>query len=524
MAESASLSRAYELLRERKLKEASDIARELLQRDASQPRYWALLRDINAQANRHKQAIYSAGKVLEFAPDDLTARLQLAKVLVNAGEQSRALAELAKIPVQVGSDGAVLNDSVGALYSMCDEPQRAISYASAAVEAQPDNALFHSNLAMIHRMLGDFTASEQGFTRAIQLNPHDYRAHYSRSDLKRWSHEENHIADMRKILSLDVQDWRGEVALRFALAKECEDLENYEDAFSYLKTACDLQRQHTRYDVAQDVTAMTAIAETFTASEINRMKPGCESNEPIFVMGLPRTGTTLVERILGSHSQVFAAGELNNFAAQVVSAVREQAGTGSIDKTETIKNSVGLNFEELGNAYVKSTRPRTGHTPRFIDKLPLNYLYAGLIHCALPKAKLILLERDPMDACFAMYRMLFVGIYPFSYDLDDIAAYYNSYRKLVDHWLRVIGDSILLIKYEDLVDDIGRETRRILDYCELPFEASCVDFHSSTAPSTTASAVQVRQPIYRSSIGKWRRYEKHLTALKERLGINGIAS
>lgn len=179
-------------------------------------------------------------------------------------------------------------------------------------------------------------------------------------------------------------------------------------------------------------------------------------------------------------------------------------------------------FKVLGKSYLESTRPKTGHTPRFIDKFPFNYLNCGMIHAALPDAKLILLERHPMDACFAMYRMMFMGIYPFSYDLDELGRYYISYRTLADHWRQVLADSIHVVRYETLVQDTENEIRKLLDYCGLEWEDSCLSFHENKSASTTASAVQVRQPMYSSSIGKWKRYEKQLQPLAELFQQHGI--
>ena len=187
-----------------------------------------------------------------------------------------------------------------------------------------------------------------------------------------------------------------------------------------------------------------------------------------------------------------------------------------------VEKALGINPQVLGKSYLESTRPKTGHTPRFIDKFPFNYLNCGMIHAALPDAKIILLERHPMDTCFAMYRMMFMGIYPFSYDLDELGKYYIAYRALADHWQQVLAASIHVVRYETLVQDTEIEIRKLLKYCGLEWENSCLSFHENKSASTTASAVQVRQPMYTSSIGKWKRYEKQLQPLAENLRQNGI--
>jgi cytochrome c-type biogenesis protein CcmH/NrfG len=508
----ALLAQAYNHLKENRLKEASDLARNLLDQRPRDHKNWALLRDINIRANRHEQAIYAANRAVEFGEDKVNSLLELTRVLINAGCQSDALETLNKIDAK-NPDSARINDTLGTLYAMCDEPARGLPYSQAAVSASPDNPAYLSNLAMIQRMIGDLSSAENNFDRAISLNPHDYRSYYSRSDLQTWTHEKNHILRIESLLKATIKDWRGEVAVRFALAKEYEDLEDYDKAFKALEGANRLQRRHTRYNVTDDVEVMDHIVRTHTRNALEKLPIGFSSEEPIFVLGLPRSGTTLVERILSCHSRVYAAGELNNFAMQLTQSSRQQFGEKPLPKTELVEKALHLGFQKLGHDYVKSTRPRTGHTPHFIDKLPMNYLYCGLIHAALPDAKIILLERNPMDSCFGMYRMMFLNAYPFSYSLDDIGAYYLAWRRLVNHWKNVLGNRLHIINYEKLTQDPETQIRLLLNHCDLPWEDDCLEFHKNAAPSTTASAVQVRQKIYTSSVEKWKKYEKQLTSL-----------
>jgi tetratricopeptide (TPR) repeat protein len=510
------LAQAYTHLKENRLQEASDLARKLLDQNPRDHRNWALLRDINVRANRHQQAIYAANRVVEFGEDKLNAQLELTRVLINAGCQSDAVETLNKIDTK-SLDSAKTNDTLGTLYAMCDEPARGLSHSQAAASASPDNAAYLSNLAMIQRMIGDLSSAETNFDKAISLNPQDYRSYYSRSDLQTWTHEKNHVPQIESLLKATIKDWRGEVAVRFALAKEYEDLEDYDSAFAALDAANSLQRRHTRYNVTDDVEVMDKIIRTHTGGALANLPAGFSSEEPIFVLGLPRSGTTLVERILSCHSRVYAAGELNNFAMQLTQASRQAFGDQTFPKTELVDKALHLDVRKLGRDYIESTRPRTGHTPHFIDKLPMNYLYCGLIHAALPDAKIILLERNPMDSCFGMYRMMFLNAYPFSYNLDDIGAYYLAWRRLVTHWKNVLGNSLQIINYEKLTQDPETQIRLLLNHCNLPWEDDCLEFHKNTAASTTASAVQVRQKIYTSSVEKWKKYEKQLAQLSRLL-------
>jgi hypothetical protein len=237
---------------------------------------------------------------------------------------------------------------------------------------------------------------------------------------------------------------------------------------------------------------------------------------------MPRTGTTLVERILGSHSQVFSAGELNNFSLELIPLVRKATRGRRLSRVEFVAASATVDFRALGAAYIAATRPLRDTRPRFIDKLPFNYLYAGLIHLALPNAKIVNLQRHPMDTCYSVYKQLFRDAYPFSYDLDELGQYYIAYHQLMQHWNEVMPGVIHTIRYETLVNDIEGEARRLLAYCALPWEDQCLRFHENRQVSTTASALQVRQPVYTSSIDKWRHYARQLESLRQRLEDAGI--
>ena len=324
------------------------------------------------------------------------------------------------------------------------------------------------------------------------------------------THDRNHVEALEAALKKDIDDAHGKANICFALAKELEDLGEAERSFDYLQQGAEARRKQMQYDLSRDLRTIAAIRETFSADVMEKDTPGNESAEPIFVLGMPRTGTTLVERILASHTDVFAAGELSNFAVQMMRQVRAKAASRAVSRDELVKLSAGLDFVALGKAYVDSTRPATGHTARFIDKLPLNYLYVGLIHLALPRAKIIHVQRDPMDTIYAVYKTLFTDAYPFSYDLEELAAYFVAYSELMEHWHAVLPGNIQTVRYETLVSEVDIEARRLVEACDLDWQPACLEFYRNAEASTTASSVQVRRPVYQSSVGKWRDYETQL--------------
>ena len=389
----------------------------------------------------------------------------------------------------------------------------------------PDNGVYQFNLATVKRFLGDNAGAEICFDHAIRLNQNDYEACHLRSDLRTQTNSRNHIAELTDYIMACVSDpsdnWRGEMKLCFALAKEHEDLGNYDDSFRYLKRGAELRRRHMSYKVDTDIVTVEDIIRIYHENVFANIKQGSTSGEVIFIVGLPRTGTTLVDRIISSHGEVYSAGELNNFALQM-SGLARQTSAKKLTRTELIEQTVHLDFEELGRRYMASVGPMTDGIRCFTDKLPLNFLYCGLIHKALPNAKIIHVRRGPMDTCYAMYKRLFVDAYPMSYQLLDLARYYIAYRKLMDHWLKLMPETIQSVSYEDLVQEQASTSRRLIADCGLSWDEACLHFDKNPAASTTASASQIRHPVYTSSIGKWRHYQQQLQELQDFFTAAGI--
>jgi tetratricopeptide (TPR) repeat protein len=409
------------------------------------------------------------------------------------------------------------------LLTQLDRREDALAEYAAAAALQPDEARHFYNMACLQRTLGELEAAEANFDRTVELNPADFEAYKLRSELRRQTGGNNHVAELEALLAAGISDPRGEIQVLFALAKELEDLEEYRRSFDCLERGADLRRRHMQYDVTRDIDTMAAIRATFTPDVVETAVAGSDNAEAIFVLGMPRTGTTLIERMLASHTDVFAAGELNNFAVELMRLVRPLAGDRQPAREEIVKLSAEVEFRSLGEAYIASTRPQTGHTPRFIDKLPLNYLYVGLIHMALPNARIVHVRRHPLDTCYAIYKQLFVDAYPFSYDLTELGRYFVAYHGLMEHWHSVLPGVIYTLDYERLVADADGEARSLLEYCGLDWQPDCLRFYENRTASTTASAAQIRQPVYQSSVGKWRHFRDGLAPLIEVLENAGIA-
>jgi tetratricopeptide (TPR) repeat protein len=508
------LDAAWSLLAAGRLDEAATAAQALIATNATDPRAWHLLSLIAAKRGRLVEALACIGRAVALQPNDVGLRLQQGQYLIANGQRSEALGVATSL-ADATLGRADWNDALGTLFTLCDEPSRALPFFLAAVRQSPNDSRYHYNLAAVQRMTGDLADAEATLDSVIANQPSNAYAYYTRADLRTQSRERNHVREMTDALDRHVQHVGDRILICYALGKELDDIGDYGRAFHYFKRGADAQRALFTYDVRDDTAAIDRIIERHTREAVTGAG-GFDSDECIFVIGLPRTGTTLVEQILSSHSEVFGAGELQAFPLAVINAVKALYGR-PVGKWELAELSLKLEPERLGRGYLEATRPQTGRTRHFVDKQPTNYLYAGLIGRALPRARFIVVSRDPVDSCFAMYRALFTGAYPFSYTLSELAAYYAAWHRLIRHWQTVLGDRLLVVRYEDLVQRFEETARRMTGHCGLAWESRISSFHAHARTVTTASATQVRRPVYGSSVGKWRHYEEQLAPLIEAL-------
>lgn len=450
------------------------------------------------------------------------ARRELAAALSrrDLAAADAAVRRLAALHATAGGSDCRAYAELGDLWSALADYSAACDNYTRAIALSPEEPRLWFNRAAVRRFLGDIEAAEADYDRAISLAPADAQAYLNRSELRPQTLERNHVAALEQALAGCSGAWQQEVPLHYALAKEYEDLGEYSVSWLHLTMGATLRRRHLQYDLRLDLATVDWIREAFPAAP---PESGAPSAEPIFILGMPRTGSTLVDRILGSHSAVYSAGELPDFGAAAVAAVRQLHGHKQ-SRRELVAYTAALDFRALGEEYLRRTRPRTGHTPHFTDKLPLNYLYCGLIARALPNARMVHVTRGAMATCYGMYKVLFDRGYPFSYDLRELADYYLAYRRLMAHWAAALPGRIIEVRYEKLVADTPGEVRRLLEALNLPWEPQCLDFHSNPAPVATASAAQVRRPIYPGAVAQWRHYQRELEPLAARLAAGGIGA
>jgi tetratricopeptide (TPR) repeat protein len=461
------------------------------------------------------------GQSLRSQPTNARLLLELAQRLLGSGSGEQAR-EAAISALQSEPGDPVLLDALGTVLSKTNEQALALAAYERAIAFAPNEPHFVFNRATVRRFLGDLEGAEQDYDRVISLKRDDYEAYLNRSELRVQTLERNHVHQLQGLLAGGIPHWRGEVALRYAIAKEYEDLTEYERSFEHLQSGARLRRAHLQYDVVNDISTVDWIQQAYPVCV--GVAPSTEAGKaaPIFIVGLPRSGSTLVERILGGHSKVHMGGELPQFALSVVAAVKRGSGAAQLTRQQLIARSATADFGALGQDYMTRVRALGIRSDCFTDKMPLNYLYCGLIRRALPNARIVHVRRQPMAACYAIYKTLFQDGYPFSYDLQELGRYYIAYRRLMRHWSATLPGAILDLRYEDLVADPVQQTRRLIDFCGLEWEDACVDFHTNTAPTTTASAVQVRRRLYSTSVSQWRNYATQLAPLQEQLKVAGI--
>jgi tetratricopeptide (TPR) repeat protein len=508
-ADFRDLEDAYRLLAEGALRESAATAESLLKRFPDDAHVWHLVGGIYLRAGQLARALRSSHRAMSLKADVAAIQIQYGQCLATLGNRRAAL-DCASRARTLSLATAADNDQLGTLLTLCDEPALALPYFQTATRLSGHDGRYHYNLATAQRMLGAFAEAEASLEQVLTLEPAHGAAQYLRSQLRRQTPAANHVASLSEQLDKHGPTTEA-ILLEFALAKELEDLARDKEAFRHLDQANRAKRSTLRYEVQQDTALMEQIIGAHTREVVSE-GTGHPSTEPIFIFGLPRSGTTLFEQMLASHSEVSPGGELPAFPFVLTQSIE-------IGARGTPANIVGAALElhaaDLGRAYIEATRPQTGGKAHFTDKLPFNYLYAGLIGRALPNAHLIAMVRDPLDSCYAMYKTLFASGHYFTYDLLELARYYAGWHRLMRHWQAVLGERVLIVTYEDLVTAPQQTVRSVLSHCQLPWQEACLRFFERPGSVTTASAAQVRQPLYTSSIGRWRRVESGLRPLIE---------
>ena len=470
-------------------------------------------------ADKKDMALALMEERLATDPGDVQCLLQKAECLLALGRRGEALSTATEAADAAAENPPAL-DAVGTFLVYAAEHSRALEVYDRAVRAAPQDVVIIGKRAEIHRFLGDFDLAADDHEAVLRISPMNPDALRGLAELRKQSADQNSIAAMETALAAAPVGSDDITTLHYGLAKSYEDLGEYAASWRHVSAANKLQRGRFQYDAAHERAVIDRIIAAFPAVE--PVAADSTGEQPIFIVGLPRTGTTLVERILGNHSQIHSAGELQALSEAIAAVVDRQAAPLTEGWLGYASALGDLDAESIAREYLTRSRSRRGDKPRFSDKQTANFFYCAPILRAFPNARIVHLTRHPIAACYAIYKTRFYATFPFGNDLAELGDFYVDYRRLMAHWHRILPGRILDVAYEDVVTSLEPTTRRLLDFVGVPFEAACLEFHRNPAATMTASSVQVRKPIYDSSLHQWQNYAAELAPLRARLEAAGI--
>ena len=466
------------------------------------------------RAGKFQEALPLAERAVAGKRMCVPAHGMLAAILLQLGRSTEA-AEVIARAAELEAGFADAYDGLAYVSMGLGWHERANALYRRAAALSPRVPRFWYNLACSERSLGRLDEAEAACERAIAIDAAQYPSYLLRSELRVQTPQFNHVDALELKLAERPEDHRAQMFLGFALGKELDDLQRFDDAFRRFSAAARVRRSHLQYDVAADERKLQRIAEAYSHAAAPGGAARGDSSRYLFIVGLPRSGTTLVERILTGLPGVRSNGETENFSRSLMGATRPGTGDLFARAAEADGAVVAARYAQAAKA--------AGSSDKIIEKLPMNYLYLGAIQRALPGARILILRRTPLDSCFAMYRTLFGEAYPFSYDVDELARYYAAYERLMAHWRALLGEHLHEIVYEDLVQEPRRVGAAAAQFCGLAWTDQAVEIQRNAAVSLTASAAQVRRPIYGTSSGRWRHYRAPLAPLIESLRRAGVA-
>ncbi|TQM12792.1 tetratricopeptide repeat protein [Pseudoxanthomonas sp. 3HH-4] len=506
------------LLRQGKVQEAVEIGTSLIQAYPGDARVFYFLAEACRVKGDLEAAIVWIDQAIQASPDP-QFKIKKAWLLSRLLRRDEILPLADQIAAQAGGD-RMLRWQLGKLYYHHNFLREAIRQYEQALASGPDNPSWRYDLAIARFYAGDADNAEADLNSVLRASPQAGAVIYLRSTLRRQRKDQNNVADIESRLKSPFRSAEDEAGALYALAKEQEDLGEHEKAFASLLAGAKKKRSAIQYDATAFSRMTDEIRAAQNAAAMAVPVAGHDEEGAIFILGLPRTGTTLAERILLQSGKVKDAGELMDFGFHLTAGVKRVCA--NAPELSPADATIKVDFAALGRDYMRGARQMAGGSERFIDKLPANYLYGGMIHKALPKAKIIHLVRDPLDSCYAIFKTLFFNAYDFSYDLDELADYYVAYSRMMQHWHEVLPGVILDVRYEDLVTDTEAQAKRIYDWCGLEWTPDALSVPDSKAVFATASAAQVREPVHTRSINSSRRHAEGLAPLIRKLTDAGF--
>ncbi len=503
--------------------EAERLCKELIRNEPNNARAYRLLGIIAHQYTKSDIARELLAKALELDPQNIDIYIELGLVTKQGCELDHRKAQDA---INIFETAFKLDPSqakallmISAVLIEFNELDEALNIATLAIEVEPASADTHINLGNIFKLQGKLKNAIGEYQIALKLNPGSGIALHNLIDISKYKNDpeaaEQNIKQAKQLLKSQ-RPRSEEILLNFAIAKIYNELEDYQNAFKYYRSANELKSKSISYSQEVTKAKTKCMTKEVSKAELSEAKPNLKAYSefpvPIFILGMPRSGSSLIEQILASHSDVYGAGELFYFPQSI--AMREESASAMQECLEKITKLNSEELTELGLKYLRSIKERSKSDAKYIcDKLPANFWYVPMIRHILPQAIIIHSERNAADTCFSCYQQNFTNGHNYVYDLENLANYHNCYSELMQHWKQLYGSELYSLSYETLIDNPEAEIRKLLEHCKLDWQDNCMNFHETKRNVSTASAMQVRQPIYKQSVAKWRNYEPYLEPL-----------
>lgn len=461
---------------------------------------------------RYEEAISLLQRSLQISPGYSEALIGLARAYFDTEQREQALTILLDV-VKVDDQRADAYCLIGSIYTDQGKAESAQEYFNQVLAKDVENVTALIGIGNIKMQQGDFSGAKANFIQACQLDPVNVDARFYLTQVEKVKTDDPNTTALENLLSSQANlSVDKKISLHYALGKAYDDLQRYDQAFPKFLEGARLKRSKIQFDSAADAQLIDGIINATSAKSLQQMQGGGDTNSaPIFILGMPRSGTTLVEQIIASHPDVYGAGELDYLTQTLQQAVKGSGGEGFPANLHNLNPEL---LTQCGQEYSASITALAPNAIRITDKMPANYLLMGLIPLMLPKVKIIHVKRDPIDTCLSCFTRLFNRHQSATYDLEELGLHYQNYLRIMEHWRQVMpADQFIEVQYEDLVRDVEVQARRLLRYCELKWDVRCLDFHKNERAIRTASVTQVRQPVYHSSVERWRHYEKFLQKL-----------
>ena len=522
-AQPSDLLTVRSYISEDRLPDAERLCRYFLRANKTHVEGMRLLAEIATRSNAYGDAEFLLESCVEFEPENRNARIQYANILLKTQKFHKAFDEASKLLEKFPDDRATIKALYASACTGIGKNEAAKRTYESLLKECPDNFFYPVSLAHVYKSDGNIDKAVELYQKAYEIKANHGDAYWSLANTKSYKFTDAEVDRMKSIESADSTADDDRIQICFALGRAFEDRQQYKDSMRYYESGNALKKQLSHFHEKALRIRIDSQIETCSGEFLDSKQGlGFETPDPIFIVGLPRAGSTLVEQILSSHSQVDGTMELHNILNMAKRLRGKTPDDDGKPRYPGILTDLGDSyFRRFGKQFINDTRAYRDGAPHFIDKMPNNFFHIGLIKLILPNAKIIDARRNPMACCFSSFKQLFGEGQNFSYNLTDIGIYYRQYVKLMDHWDQVLPGFVLRVQYEDVVSDLNNQVVRILEFCNLAFEETCVEFYKTKRSIRTPSAEQVRQPIYQSGLEHWRHYEPWLAPLKEALGQEG---